>query len=81
MKIVILMASPNPAGSTAILTSQFQKGAVENGHQVEVINVCDLQINPCTGCVCFSRTLRLHKNTYFTAYSNAKFDLDVLAVM
>lgn len=51
MKIVILMASPNPDGSTAILTSQFQKGAVENGHQVEVIHVCDMQINPCTGCV------------------------------
>ena len=31
--------------------------------------------------VCFSRTLRLHKNTYFTAYSNAESDLDVLAVM
>ena len=51
MKIVILMASPNPDGSTAILTSQFKKGAVENGHQVEVIDVCDLQIHPCTGCV------------------------------
>ena len=30
---------------------------------------------------CFSHTLRLHKNTYFTASSNAKSDLDVLAVM
>ena len=32
-------------------------------------------------CLCFSRTLRLHKNTYFTAYSNAKSDFNVLAVM
>lgn len=29
--------------------------------------------------ICFSRTLRLHKNTYFTAYSNAESDLNVLA--
>ena len=31
--------------------------------------------------LCFSHTLRLHKNTYFTAYSNAESDLNVLAVM
>ena len=37
--------------------------------------------SPIFRSICFSRTLRLHKNTYFTAYSNAESDLDVLAVM
>ncbi len=51
MKIVILMASPNSKGSTSILAEQFRKGAGESGHEVEMINVCELNINPCTGCV------------------------------
>ncbi len=51
MKIVILMGSPNPNGSTAILVQSFRKGAEERGHKVEVIDVCSLEIHPCTGCI------------------------------
>ena len=51
MKIIVLMASPNPKGSTSILVEQFRKGAEEKGHSVEVIEVCKLNISPCTGCV------------------------------
>ena len=51
MKIVILMASPNRSGSTAILAEQFKKGAEEAGHTAEMLEVCKLKINPCTGCV------------------------------
>lgn len=51
MKIVILMGSPNPNGSTSILADSFTKGAEESGHTVEQINVCRLNVNPCTGCV------------------------------
>ena len=51
MKIVVLMGSPNRNGSTAMLTEQFCKGAEESGHTVEVLNVCDMNILPCTGCV------------------------------
>ena len=51
MKIVILMGSPNPNGSTSILADSFIKGAEESGHKVEQINVCQLNVNPCIGCV------------------------------
>ncbi|MCR5111749.1 MAG: flavodoxin family protein [Ruminococcus sp.] len=51
MKIVILMASPNLNVSTNILADNFRKGAEESGHTVEMINVCQLDISPCTGCV------------------------------
>lgn len=51
MKIVILTGSPNPDGSTNILAGNFKKGAEESGHKVELINVCQLNVNPCTGCV------------------------------
>ncbi|MBQ7187030.1 MAG: flavodoxin family protein [Ruminococcus sp.] len=51
MKIVILMGSPNPKGSTSILADSFRKGAEEAGHSVETINVCRVKVNPCIGCV------------------------------
>lgn len=51
MKIVVLMGSPNPQGSTSILVEQFRRGAEESGHAVEVIDVCRAEIHPCVGCV------------------------------
>ena len=51
MKIVILMGSPNTKGSTSILVDAFRRGAEENGHVAEVIDICHANIHPCTGCV------------------------------
>ncbi len=51
MKIVVLMGSPNPNGSTSILVKHFAKGAEEAGHSVEIIDVCHVDIHPCIGCV------------------------------
>ena len=51
MKITILFASPNKKGSTAILTDHFKHGAENSGHSVEVLDVCKMNVHPCTGCV------------------------------
>ena len=51
MKIVVLMGSPNRNGSTSILVDSFRKGAEEKGHNVEIIDVCGINVSPCTGCV------------------------------
>lgn len=51
MKITVLMGSPNRNGSTSILTENFVRGAIESGHECEVIDVCRLNVHPCTGCV------------------------------
>ena len=51
MRITVLMGSPNKNGSTSILVSAFKKGAEEAGHQTEVIDICRMNIHPCTGCV------------------------------
>jgi len=51
MKIVILMGSPNRKGSTSILVDHFVRGATEAGHACEVVDVCHMNIRPCTGCV------------------------------
>ena len=39
MKITVLMGSPNKKGSTNLLIESFQKGALEKGHDVEVIDI------------------------------------------
>ena len=51
MKITILFGSPNRNGSTSILVENFVKGATEAGHECEVLDVCHMDIHPCTGCV------------------------------
>ncbi len=51
MKITVLMGSPNRKGSTALLAEEFIRGAQEAGHTCEVIEICHMNVHPCTGCV------------------------------
>ena len=51
MNILILQASPNLKGSTAILADEFARGARDAGHSVTRVDVDRLDIAPCTGCV------------------------------
>ena len=51
MKITVLFGSPNRKGSTNILVENFVKGAAEAGHECEVLDICHMDIHPCTGCV------------------------------
>ena len=51
MNILVLQASPNLKGSTAILTDEFCRGARDAGHSVTRVDVDRLNIAPCTGCV------------------------------
>lgn len=51
MRITILFGSPNRKGSTNILVENFVRGATEAGHECEVLDICHMDIHPCTGCV------------------------------
>ena len=70
-------------------TIQSLKGAMREGDYGLFVTLSNytknakkyLDSTPIIRGICFSHTLRLHKNTYFTAYSNAESDLNVLAVM
>lgn len=55
MNIVILNGSPRKDGNTEMLAQAFANGANQN-HNVQIIDVCDYNVNPCIGCnSCFSR--------------------------
>lgn len=51
MNIVILQGSPNIKGSTNLLVESFSKGAIEAHHNVKRLDICNMGINPCIGCV------------------------------
>ena len=50
MKTLVLNGSPRPHGNTAAMVAAFAKGAQENGHQVDVVNVCQKKIAGCLAC-------------------------------
>ncbi len=49
-KVLILSGSPRMGGNSDILCDEFQRGAEENGHQVEKIRVATKNIHPCVAC-------------------------------
>ncbi len=51
MKIAILMGSPNRDGSTRILVDSFAQGAEVSGHISDIVEICHMDLHPCTGCV------------------------------
>ncbi len=50
MRILALNGSPRIYGNTAAMVSAFAEGAQENGHQVDVVNVCRKKIAGCLAC-------------------------------
>ncbi len=51
MKIIVLFGSPNENGSTKLLVNEFERGATEVGHSVEIFDCTKANIHACTGCV------------------------------
>lgn len=49
-KVVIISSSPRRNGNSATLCHQFEKGAIEAGHQVEYVHLYDYKIAPCLAC-------------------------------
>ena len=49
-KVVIISSSPRKEGNSEVLCQQFEKGAVEAGHEVEIINLNKYKVGYCLGC-------------------------------
>lgn len=50
MKILMVESSPHKQGSSNLLAAEFQRGAEEAGHEVEVFDAAKADIHPCLGC-------------------------------
>ena len=57
MKILIINGSPNGLkGNTGQLINPFVKTLKQEGVDTEIINLGEIALNPCTGCMACSRT-------------------------
>lgn len=50
MKILLITGSPHRQGTSAALSEQFIKGAMEAGHQVDRFDAAFKSIHPCIAC-------------------------------
>lgn len=51
MTILVLNGSPKAKSDTMHLTNAFLRGIAKNNeHQIEIVNVIEKEIKPCTGC-------------------------------
>lgn len=50
MKILVLNGSPRLNGNTSAMVAAFEDGAKENGHEVNVIHICQKKIAGCLAC-------------------------------
>ncbi len=82
MNILILTGSSRKGGNTDILAEAFAEGASQK-HDVEIISIRDVNINPCIGCnACFKDANHtcMQKDDMQDIYSKmAKTDMLVIA--
>jgi multimeric flavodoxin WrbA len=51
MKTVILFGSPRKKGNTRRLVDTFSETMKKNGHEVKFLNLNDMNVRPCQGCL------------------------------
>lgn len=56
MKIVLIAGSPNHGGTTAALSDEFIRGALDAGHIVDRFDLSDMDIRLCRSCDACAKT-------------------------
>ena len=51
MKIAIVFGSPRKNGNTATMLKWIEEELIENGHEIERINIVDYNLHGCNGCM------------------------------
>lgn len=54
--VVIISSTPRVGGNSEILAREFEKGAKESGHNVEFVNLRELNLKYCTACYSCHKT-------------------------
>ena len=62
-KVVVINSTPRVNGNSEVLAREFARGAREAGHEVEIINLREHNLNYCIGCyACHSTGKCFHKD-------------------
>ena len=49
-KVLVINSTPRVNGNSEVLAKEFARGAVDAGHEVEIINLREHNLNYCIGC-------------------------------
>ena len=61
--VIIISSTPRINGNSELLAKEFGRGAVDSGHNVEIINLRDYDLKYCIGCyACHSTGKCIHKD-------------------
>ena len=62
-KVVVINSTPRVNGNSEVLAKEFARGAMDAGHEVEIINLREHNLNYCIGCyACHSTGKCFHKD-------------------
>lgn len=79
-KVLIIEGSPRVNGNSDILAKQFAKGATEAGHEVEIIAVRDLKLEPCMSCYACVKTHECFRKDKMTDVLEKMVQADILVL-
>ena len=76
--VIIISSTPRVNGNSEILANEFARGARSSGHNVEVINLRELNLKYCTGCYACHKINKCIHNDGMNALAEKLLRADVL---
>ena len=55
-KVLIISTTRRKNGNSDVLAKEFERGAIDAGHEVEYVSLVDKSVNFCIGCFACSKT-------------------------
>ena len=81
MKVLIINGSPKKDGVDANIASLMKEEFTGEGHFVEILNVCDMKIGWCLGCMACRKTGVCVQDDDMSAVISEIRDFDILVLM
>lgn len=80
-KVLVIASSLRKGSNSDILADEFERGAIDAGHQVEKISLKDKTIGFCKGCLACQKTMRcvMHDDADMIAQKMYSADVVVFA--
>ncbi|MBQ7351471.1 MAG: flavodoxin family protein [Clostridia bacterium] len=76
--VIIISSTPRVGGNSEVLSNEFARGAKDAGHNVEVIQLRDLNLKYCVGCYACHSTGKCIHNDGMNEISEKLLNADVI---
>lgn len=77
--LVVINSTYRKGGNSEVLATEFARGAIEAGNSVRVINLRDIRLNYCIGCMSCSKTGKCIQNDGMNKLLSVVRNADVIA--